>query len=518
MENPTDKLKAIDPVTNKELDGDFPVNSLQDLSAAIASAKKASEIYGKTSFEERALFLEEIAEEISALGDELIERASLETGLPTARITGERGRTVNQLRLFASLVREGSWVEASIDTALPNREPVPRPDLRKILIPIGPVAVFTASNFPLAFSTAGGDTASALAAGNPVIVKAHNAHLGTDQLIASAILRAGEKRSLPKGTFTSLISSDFTLGQELVKHPDIKAVGFTGSFSGGKALFDIAVKRDKPIPLYAEMSSINPIVLLPQALSKRSDSLASGIANSVTMGVGQFCTNPGIIIGLESPELEAFCISLKDEITESIAGTMLHSGIHKNYEEKYQKAIGQTGVNILAESTQPVSHNSGKPVIATTTADQFLSNPSLAEEVFGPYSLLVKCEDSNQLKNVLEKMEGQLTITFMAEDDEISENKELIIMAENRAGRVIFNGVPTGVEVCHSMVHGGPFPATTDSRSTSVGTDAIKRFARPVCYQDAPTSILPDELKDHNPNNIWRTVNGEFTKNSLTIQ
>ncbi len=508
-------LKAFNPVTSEELDGNFQANSLDDLSHAVASAKEAFAVYSKTNATDRAQFLEAMAEEILSLGDELIERASAESGLPIARITGERGRTVNQLRLFASHVEEGSWVEASIDTAIPGREPLPKPDIRKMLIPIGPVAVFTASNFPLAFSTAGGDTASALAAGNPVIVKGHNAHLGTNELVTRAIQNACKKQGLPNGVFTSLVGTDFTLGQELVKHPEIRAVGFTGSFSGGKALYDIAVRRDNPIPVYAEMSSINPTILLPNALSRHSETLATNLAGSITLGVGQFCTNPGLLIGIDSPELEAFANSLKDAIQQSAGSTMLHQGIHRNYEEKLENATNQPGVELLGESDQSGGGLTGKPVVATTTAEHFLSNPTLSEEIFGPYSLLVKCHDNSQLQQVLQAVEGQLTITFMAEEDEIEANRELVTIAENATGRVIFNGVPTGVEVCHSMIHGGPFPATTDARTTSVGTDAIKRFARPVCYQDVPTTLLPSELRNDNSQNIWRVVNGKFTKNAV---
>lgn len=507
-------LKAINPKTGEELAGDFSPNSLDDMSIAIAEASLAFETYSSISSEKRALFLEAVAEQILQLGDELIERASAESGLPIARITGERGRTMNQLKLFASHVREGSWTEASIDTAIPDREPLPKPDIRKMLVPIGPVAVFTASNFPLAFSTAGGDTASALAAGNPVIVKGHNAHLGTNQLVTQAIQRACDSQGLPKGVFQTLISADFTLGQELVKHPGIKAVGFTGSLTGGKALYDLAVRRESPIPVYAEMSSINPVVLLPKAVANNTG-LAANLAGSINLGAGQFCTNPGLLLALDGPELSSFSESLKAEIEKSVGSTMLHEGIHKNYEKGRDLAATQEGVEVLSTSTQEHGHLEAKPMVATTTGANFLANPTLSEEIFGPYSLLVKCESKEQLEDVLRKVEGQLTITFMTDEEEISTFARLVSIAQNGAGRVIFNAMPTGVEVCHSMVHGGPFPATTNSLTTSVGTDAIKRFARPVCYQSAPQSLLPQELKDNNPNGIWRTINGELSKNSI---
>ncbi len=478
----------------------------------VCKAEEAFHIYKKASSKQKADLLESVASEIMKLGDELLDRASAETGLPIARITAERGRTVNQLNLFASLVREGSWKEVSIDTSIPDREPIPKPDLRKLLIPIGPVAVFTASNFPLAFSTAGGDTASALAAGNPVIVKGHNSHLGTHQLVVGAIKKAVWKCDLPEGVFGSLLGADFTLGQELVKHPAIKAVGFTGSFSGGKALYDIAVRRKEPIPVYAEMSSINPTVLLPNALSGNSASLAKSLSDSITMGVGQFCTNPGLLIGLDEPGFDRFAEQLKENIQQSCGDTMLNNGIHVSYNENSTSALSREGVELLGQGKALNDLLAGTPVVAITSGENFVSNPTLCEEVFGPYSLLVKCKDKEQLKEVLSRIAGQLTISFMLSEPEAEEYGDLIELAESKTGRIIFNGVPTGVEVCHSMVHGGPFPSTTDSRTTSVGTDAIKRFARPVCYQDSPERLLPDELKNENPLKIMRKINGEFTR------
>ncbi len=509
------ELSVVNPKNGEILPGKYPVNDLNDLDKAIAEANAAFEQYGKLSGETKAAFLETIADEILALGDELISRASDETGLPEARITGERGRTMGQLKLFAQLLRAGSWVEASIDTAIPDREPIPKPDIRKMLRPIGPVAVFTASNFPLAFSTAGGDTASALAAGNPVIVKAHNAHLGTDRLITKAITNAVNKCQLPKGVFASLVGEDFALGQKLVQHEGIHAVGFTGSFTGGKALFDLAVKRDIPIPVYAEMSSINPTILLPGALDKNGKAWAEKLAGSITLGVGQFCTNPGLVIGISSPALDAFCEELAAQIRETPCGVMLHEGISKNYEAAREEATNQEGVEVLGISSDDRQGTLGRPSVAMVDAENFLENERLSQEVFGPYSLVIKCRDEGELLRLLENVEGQLTITFAVEDADFSTCSRLISQAERKAGRIIFNGVPTGVEVCHSMVHGGPFPATTDSRTTSVGTDAIKRFARPVCYQDAPESILPAELRDSNPLGVWRLVNGEMTNATI---
>lgn len=514
MEHTTD-LTAVNPRTNEALDGSFSVNTKKDISTVVEAAKNAFESYSLLEPKKRAEFLEAIGDEILLLGDELIDRASAESGLPPERIVGERGRTVNQLKLFAAHIREGSWVEASIDTAIPDRTPIPKPDIRKMLVPIGPVAVFTASNFPLAFSTAGGDTASALAAGNPVIVKGHNAHLGTNQLVTEAIQKACESQKLPKGVFQSVIGSDFSIGQELVRHPDVKAVGFTGSLSGGKALYDIAVNRDNPIPVFAEMSSINPVVLLPDAVVKRKN-LAKELAGSITLGAGQFCTNPGLLIAIDSSALDSLCQSLKLEIEQSKGSTMLHQGIYKNYLEKYTAYCVQDGIELVGVSNDPGGNLKARSMIATTTGANFLTDPTLSEEVFGPYSLLVKCKDKKQLEDVLRKVKGQLTITFIAEETEILAYKSLVLLAQSNAGRVLFNGMPTGVEVCHSMVHGGPFPATTDSRTTSVGTDAIKRFVRPVCFQNTPSSLLPTDLQDRNPSSIWRTVNGELTRDSIS--
>ena len=506
------EISSVDPKTGGFLPGNFTVSTEEDLNGAIHAAKSDFEVIKKISGAQRAEFLEAIAQEIEALGDELIERACAESALPAARITGERGRTMGQLRLFASLLKEGSWVEASIDTAIPDRAPLPKPDVRKMLRPIGPVAIFTASNFPLAFSTAGGDTTSALAAGNPVIVKAHNAHLGTDQLVSGAIKKAAARTGMPSSIFQSVIGNDFSLGQQLVQHPDIKAVGFTGSFNGGKALFDLACNRIEPIPVFAEMGSVNPTIVLPGALSENGSEWAAKIAGSVTLGVGQFCTNPGVILGLGGNGLDEFTEKLGESIKSSPIATMLHSGIASNFKDMSSQVLDAQGVQTISESEDPGSENSGRPMAAKTTAKDFMSNDTLSQEVFGPFTLVVSNENKTELHRLIAGLEGQLTITFIANENDIAEFEDMIHLAEEKAGRVIFNSVPTGVEVCHSMVHGGPFPATTNSNSTSVGTDAIKRFTRPVCFQDAPESILPDELKDGNPLGIFRKKNGEFSK------
>jgi NADP-dependent aldehyde dehydrogenase len=505
-------VNAFNPSSGEKLEGDFYAASPEDANKALKKAEKAFVDYRKLSGKRRAEFLEAIADEILELGDQLVHRAMAETALPEGRIVGERGRTVGQLRLFASLIRKGHWVDATIDTALPDREPIPRPDIRKMLIPVGPVVVFTASNFPLAFSTAGGDTASALAAGNPVIVKAHESHLGTNQLVSEAIQKAAKKCEIPDGVFSSLIGSGYELGKTLVQHPKVKSVAFTGSFNGGRALFDLATKRLEPIPVFAEMGSINPVILLPEKLKEGPEKIASIYATSITLGVGQFCTNPGLIIGMKSKELEEFASSLGEQIARSEAGIMLNTSILKNYTSSKETILQKADVETIVDSD--IKDRAGAAIAMVDAAD-FLKDPNLAEEIFGPYSLIVKCDDILQVISVLKSVSGQLTTTIMCTDDEVLDYHHLIEAATQAAGRVIFNGVPTGVEVCYAMQHGGPYPATTDSRFTSVGTDAIKRFARPVAFQSMQQSLLPDALKDANPLNIWRTIDGEFTKGAI---
>lgn len=510
IENPAETVRAYSPLTGQMLPEAFSVAGAAEACQALSKAAKAFDTYKLTSGKQKAAFLEAIADEILALGEELIQRAVTESALPEARITGERGRTIGQLRMFASLLREGSWVEASIEPAMPDRTPLPRPDIRKMLVPVGPVVVFTASNFPLAFSTAGGDTASALAAGNPVIVKAHESHLGTNELVADAISRAAEKTGMPDGVFSSLTGNGFQLGQALVKHPKTKSVAFTGSFRGGKALYDLATQRDEPIPVFAEMGSVNPVFLLPDKLQKETSTLAASYAASITMGVGQFCTNPGVIVGIESDALNQFKEELAAAFARKESGIMLNLGIVKAYAAATEKALSQDGVFSLANGYAET--NKAQATVASVSAQDFLTNPTLMHEIFGPFSLIVTCADAEELYQVATAFTGQLTTTFMATDEDVAAFKPTILKAADFCGRLIFNGVPTGVEVCYGMQHGGPFPACTDSRFTSVGADAIKRFVRPVCFQDTPASLLPDELKPENSLNIWRKVNGELTK------
>ncbi|UXE68167.1 MAG: aldehyde dehydrogenase (NADP(+)) [Chryseotalea sp. WA131a] len=478
----------------------------------LRASHTAFQQYKKVTGTDKAIFLDALAAEIEALGQPLIAKAMEETNLPEARLVGERGRTCNQLRQFAALVKEGSWVEARIDTATPDRAPLPKPDLRKMMVPLGPVVVFGASNFPFAYSTAGVDTASALAAGCSVVLKAHPAHPQTSEMVASAIAKAIAKTKIPNDVFLHVQDSSFETGKALVQHPLTKAVGFTGSFSGGKALYDYATQRSEPIPVFAEMGSINPVFIFPGALKVRSEKIAETYAASITQGVGQFCTNPGLLLGLENAELEVFKKQLSEKMKLIAPGTMLHPGIANNYSKNRAKALEQTGVQLLAESNERPKENQATSTLATVRATDFAANHLLVEEVFGPYSLLVTANTIEELKTAAAKIPGQLTATIIGEDEDLVTYVDFIDLIKEKAGRVIINGVPTGVEVCPSMHHGGPFPATTDSRFTSVGTDAIKRFVRPVSFQNFPQHLLPAELKDENPLGIWRLVNNEFIK------
>lgn len=513
IESPQNTVKAYSPQKGETMEA-FQTASDVEVNYAMKKASEAFKIYRLMSGVRKAEFLEAIGDEIMSLGDKLIQRAMEETALPEPRLIGERGRTIGQLQLFANLLREGSWVEASIDTAIPERKPLPKPDIRKLLIPVGPVVVFTASNFPLAFSTAGGDTASALAAGNPVIVKAHESHLGTNELVAGAIASAAKKTGMPDGVFSSLNGIGHDLGRKLVQHPLTKSVAFTGSYNGGMALYELANKRDEPIPVFTEMGSVNPVFVLPERLAQDTTELAKSLAASVTLGVGQFCTNPGLLIGLKSDHLDQFSEVLGGEVANQSPSPMLNPGIAQSYYNNCASALEQNGVEAL-NKLQPAEEGSGSPVVAKVAARDFIANPKLVHEVFGPFSLIVVCDDVAELLAVADSLPGQLTQTMMATDKDTVDFKELISRSREKCGRLIFNGVPTGVEVSHSMTHGGPFPATSDSRFTSVGTDAIKRFVRPISFQDAPTSILPDELRNSNPLKIWRKINGEITNRNI---
>jgi NADP-dependent aldehyde dehydrogenase len=436
-----------------------------------------------------------------------------ETGLPRARLEGERGRTMNQLKLFAELLREGSWQDARIDTALPTRTP-PRPDLRLRFVGVGPVAVFGASNFPLAFSVAGGDTAAALAAGCPVVVKAHSAHPGTSELVGRAVVEAVKLCKLPAGVFALLTGSGHGIGDTLVRHPAIQAVGFTGSRSGGTALMAAAAARPQPIPVYAEMSSINPVVLLPGALAARGADIATGFAASLTMGVGQFCTNPGLVLGIAGPDFDRFAAAAAEALKPVPAATMLTPGIASAYQRGEDQLAGQPQVDALLRGTS--SGCQGAPSLFKTTGAAFLANHAMQSEIFGPASLLIACKDLAELLAVIEGLEGQLTATLQLQDEDeadLAAARTLLPALERKVGRILANGYPTGVEVSTAMVHGGPFPATSDGRSSSVGTAAIQRFLRPVCYQNLPRALLPAVLREPNERGVWRRRDGALTRN-----
>lgn len=475
-----------------------------EIDQAVSAAAAAAPAFAATSGAQRAAFLEKIADELVALGPTLLERAHAETSLPMPRLEGERGRTAGQLRLFASLVREGSWVDARIDPALPQRTPLPRPDLRRVLQALGPVAVFGASNFPLAFSVAGGDTASALAAGNPVIVKAHPAHPGTSDLAAQAIASAARACGLPAGVFSMVHGTSPEVSLALVRHPLLEAVGFTGSTRAGRALFDAAAARPRPIPVFAEMGSVNPVFLLPTALAERTAALADGLNTSFTLGVGQFCTKPGLVVGVASPAWTAFAETLAAKARAVPTAPMLHAGI---------KDAFTRGVAALSDVEWLVQ--GGHAHVARVDAATLLARPELAHELFGPFTLLVTARDAAELRTLANALEGQLTATLHGTEADLTAAADLISILSRKAGRIVINGFPTGVEVSPAMHHGGPYPASTDPRFTSVGTAAIQRFARPICYQNLPDSLLPDALKSSNPLSLLRLVDGKPTRDPL---
>lgn len=503
-------LQAPDPYNNSTHPENFFIATKLEIDQALQKAQSAFDLYKNVPGKQKADFLDEIAEEILSLGDKLINRAVAESGLPAGRFQGERGRTVNQIKMFANLLREGSWVDARIDLAQPEREPLPKPDIRNMLFPLGPVVVFGASNFPLAFSTAGGDTASALAAGCPVVVKSHESHPGTNELVSRAILKAAEKTGMPDGVFSSLNGKADT-GAALVKHPAVKAIGFTGSFKAGTSIFKAASEREEPIPVYAEMGSINPVFLLDSKLKNSAKDVAESYYGSVTLGKGQFCTNPGLLIGLDNKNLQTFSKHLADKLDEYIPDCMLNEGVAKNYRSKRKQFLSQDGVEILS-SPREETGLSGAAALITIQASDFLSNELFQEEVFGPFTVIVRCKTEKEMQDVALALNGQLTVTFMGTEQELADHASLLSICREKAGRVIFNSVPTGVEVCPSMQHSGPFPATTDSKFTSVGTTAIRRFVRPIAFQDCPESLLPDELKTENPLGIYRMVDGTLKK------
>ena len=507
-------FKTFNPQTNLENEVVFYEASEVEINKAAALATEAFNTFQKVSGAKKSEFLNEIANEIEALGDELVKTYCAESGLPEGRALGERGRTIFQLRTFANLVKEGSWVEAVIDTANLNRQPIPKVDIRKMLVPLGPVVVFGASNFPLAYSTAGGDTAAAFAAGCPVIVKSHPMHAGTGELVASAIINAAEKTGMPNGVFSNLNSNGIEVGVALVKHPAVKAVGFTGSIRGGRALYDMAAQRDEPIPVFAEMGSVNPVVIMPNAAKLKGADWAKIYAGSITLGSGQFCTNPGLILGIKGDDLNNFIKVLSEEIVKIAPTCMLHPNIIGAYETNKAKMLQQKGLQTAATINNEVLKNYGRQIVTTVEGATFLVNSNLHQEVFGPFSMVVQCENVTQLEAIILNLEGQLTGTILA-DQELENYGNIVDALQNRVGRIIFNGVPTGVEVCQAMVHGGPYPASTDSRFSAVGAESIKRWVRPFSFQSWPNELLPNELKNENPLGILRVVDGVQTSKNL---
>ena len=501
--------QAFDPANSENLLPVFHSARATEVDRAAGLAAEAAPFLAQASGTDRGRLLRAIATRLESNAAELAARAHAETALPLARCNGEIARTTGQLRLFAEVVETGDWVDARIETALPERKPLPKPDHRSMYRAIGPVAVFGASNFPFAFSTAGGDTASALAAGNPVIVKAHPAHPGTSELVGRCVLDAVRECAFPEGTFSLLFDSGHEIGAALVGHPDIKAVGFTGSRRGGLTLMEIAAQRAEPIPVFAEMSAVNPVFVLPGALQARSAAIVEGLLQSITMGVGQFCTNPGLIVVEASSMAADFRAQLGSKLGAAAAEPMLTTGIHAAYERGIGGRSAEAEVSLVARGASDGAGRAGAALFATDAAT-FLGRPSLAEEIFGPASLVIECRDRAELLAVAARMEGSLTATILAAPDESC--ADLAAILATRAGRLVFNGYPTGVEVSHAMVHGGPFPATSDARTTSVGSRAIHRFARLICYQGFPDALLPPELQNANPRSLWRLVNGKFSR------
>lgn len=505
---------SINPATGEKI-ADFTTATADEIARAAEKAAAAFLIYRKTSAHKRAEFLDAIASEVNAISEEVRATCIAETALPQANLDIEFARTVNQLKMFANLLREGSWLDARIETAEPLRTPRPKPDLRFMQMGLGPVLVFGSSNFPFAFSTAGGDTASALAAGCPVIVKAHPAHPATGEMVAKAIQRAAMSTGMPDGVFSHLYDNGLNVAASLVMHPAIKAVGFTGSYKGGKAIFDMAMKRDEPIPVYAEMGSSNPVFVLPEMMKTQAESFALGFAASVTTSVGQLCTNPGIVLYEKDENSEAFSAQLKEQFEQTNGGVMLAPNISKAYNTGVEHRAATAGVETLSKGITVEGPNAGSPVLFKTSSSVFMADATLAEEIFGPESVVVEATSKDEILQIARNLTGHLTATIHGTTADLEAYKDLIDILELKVGRIIINGFPTGVDVSSAMVHGGPFPATSDSRATSVGTAAIFRFTRPISYQNMPDALLPQQLQNANPLNIWRRVNGEVTKNTI---
>jgi len=510
----TSLFYATNPANRERLQPGFAPATSAEIDLAAQLAVEAFAVYGRSPGKEKAKFLRAIAANIESIAAELITRAEQESALPKARLQGETARTCGQLRLFAQIVEDGSWVMARIDRPDPDRKPAPRPDIRSLLRPLGPVVVFGASNFPLAFSVAGGDTASALAAGNPVIVKAHPAHPGTSELAGQAIQQAVRECNLPEGVFSLLFDASTKVGVALVQHPLVRAVGFTGSRAGGRALMDIAAARPEPIPFFAEMGSTNPVFILPGALHERGAAIAAGLHASFTLGAGQFCTKPGMVFLSQGAEASSFSARLQQLVLETPPFNLLTAGIGAAFGSAIAHRKQDSKVQLVAEAGSPSSDRASCAVTSLfeTDAKTFLNHPRLDAEIFGPTTLLVRDSNRHDILEIARNLEGHLTATIHGTEQDLREFADLVAILETKVGRLVFNGFPTGVEVCHAMVHGGPYPATSDGRSTSVGSQAIFRFARPVCYQGFPDQSLPDELKNENPLGIWRMVDGDSTR------
>jgi alpha-ketoglutaric semialdehyde dehydrogenase len=509
-------IQALNPATGRHLDPIYSSASSAEVDQAVQLAANAFPIYAATSGKAKGAFLRRIADGLDAIQQLLAERAHLETALPMPRLLGEVTRTTMQLRVFATLVEEGSWVEARIDTPLPERKPLPRPDLRSMMRPLGPVVVFGPSNFPLAFSVAGADTASALAAGCPVIVKAHSAHPGTSELVAEVVQQAVDESGLPEGVFSLVYDAGVEAGAALVRHPLVEAVAFTGSLRAGRILMDLAAARPRPIPCFAEMASCNPVFVLPGALKAGTEGLAQGLFNSFTLGAGQMCTKPGIVLLPEQPEAAPFLAKLSELVAQAAPFTLLTAGIARDYARASSHRATQATLAAQAPIPDTAPACPANAQIFTTTLTGFLRQPELSEEIFGPGTLLVHCQSPSEYLRAAQVLDGHLTATVLGSEEDLAAHRELIAVLEQKAGRLIFNGFPTGVEVAPAMVHGGPYPATSDSRYTSVGTRSIYRFARPVCFQNFPDALVPPELQSANPLGILRQIDGIPSDGPLT--
>ncbi|MCB1204453.1 MAG: aldehyde dehydrogenase (NADP(+)) [Verrucomicrobiae bacterium] len=513
----SDTFVARNLAAGEDLSPAFHEATEAEIDEAVKLANDAFPVFRGLCPEARAEFLEAIAEEVLALGDDLLERASAETAHPLPRCAAERDRVLTHTRQFAAWIREGSWVDARIDTGNPERQPLPKPDVRSLLEPVGPVVVFGASNFPIAISVLGTDTISAFAAGCPVVVKAHPAHPGTCEIAARAIQRAAARSGVPDGVFSLVHGLSHETGTRLVQHPGIAAAAFTGSLAGGRALFNAANSRPCPIPFYAEMGSINPVFLLPGALKARAEAIAQGFVGALTAGVGQFCTNPGLVLGLEGEEWAQFRSIAAEKVAAFKPATMLHGGIHGAYSKGVAERLQRSGLELVGQSASAASPERGEAAayLFSTSREGLLADPTLFDELFGPVSTLVSCRSPGDFLEAAEKLEGSLSATIHGTEEDLSNHRELIELLRRKVGRLIFNGYPVGLEICHSIHHGGPYPATTHPHFTSIGTRAMHRFVRPVCYQDWPDSLLPSELQNSNPRGVFRLLNGQHSREEV---